>query len=132
MRIQRFFSSAFMPARRGARTIALAAVLSLAGAPAIAQSGVASVQPPPAKPVHRASPPAPYPYPVYPTPSWVHPNEIRCEQDRLLTDRTPCGAGTGQAEVVGRTADGTIVSVPDRPRRCEQDRLLTDETPCTR
>jgi len=129
MRIQRSFHP--VPTRRGARIIALAAIGGFA-APAIAQSGVASVQPPPAKPVHRASPPAPYPYPVYPTPSWVHPNAIRCEQDRLLTDTTPCGAGTGQGEVVGRTADATIVAVPDRPRRCEQDRLLTDETPYTR
>jgi len=112
--------------------IALAAVFGVVAAPAIAQSTAVTVQPAPARPVHRPPPPTPYPYPVYPTPAWVHPNAIRCEQDRLLTDTTPCGAGTGQPEVVGRTADGALVSVPDRPRRCEQDKLLTDGTPCTR
>lgn len=118
--------------RQGARTMMFASMLGFVVAPAVAQSGGMSVQPPPAKPAHRPVSPAPYPYPAYPTPSWAQSNETRCEQDRLLTDTTPCGAGTGQPEVVGRTAAGTVVSVPDRPRRCEQDRLLTDGAPCTR
>jgi len=114
------------------RMIALAGALGLAVTPAFAGQGAMSVQPPPAKPVHRSPPAVPHPYPVYPVPSWAHPNDVRCAQDRLLTDTSPCGAQTGQPEVVGRTPDSTIVSVPDRPKRCEQDRLITDDTPCAR
>lgn len=127
MRIQRFHR---FNAARGRGALLFAAALGFAATPAIAQSGMISSQPP-ATPAH-PSPPMPYPYPAYPVPSWAHPDEIRCEQDRLLTDTTPCGAETRQLEGIGRTSDGVIVSVPDRPRRCEQDRLLTDDRPCTR
>ncbi|MBA2934973.1 hypothetical protein HZF05_12775 [Sphingomonas sp. CGMCC 1.13654] len=105
-----------LPLRLGpaaARLAALVAALSLA-APSIAQGATAVIVPPP-PPAPAPSAPA-YPYPVYPLPGWVHPDGMRCEQDRLLTDRTPCGAQTEAQQLPP----------------CQQDRLLTDRTPCTK
>ncbi|MDH7637136.1 hypothetical protein [Sphingomonas oryzagri] len=112
------------------RIAASAAILGLTVSPLAAQSAASVVTPLPAPPAHHQAP-VPYPYPVYPVTS-ARSGEIRCEQDRLLTDNTPCGPEAAQAQVVGRSADGTLIDVPDKPKRCEQDRLLTDTTPCSR
>jgi hypothetical protein len=112
------------------RIAASIAVFGLTVSPLAAQSAVSVVTPPPAPPAHHHAP-VPYPYPAYPVTS-TRSGEIRCEQDRLLTDNTPCGPETAQAQVVGRSAGGTVIDVPDKPKRCEQDRLLTDTTPGTR
>lgn len=111
------------------RNMAPVAVLGLTLSPAFARSAVSVVAPPPAKPARQHAP-VPYPYPAYPV--TTRSGEIRCEQDRLLTDNRPCGPETAQAQIVARSADGTLIDVPDRPKRCEQDRLLTDTSPCTR
>ena len=47
---------------------------------------------------------------------------VRCEQDRLLTDTSPCGKETAEP----------ILLTPKKLMRCEQDRLLTDTRPCER
>lgn len=112
------------------RITASIATLSLAVSPGSAQSGMSVAPPPAAKPVHTHAP-VPYPYPAYPVTS-TQSGQIRCEQDRLLTDTSPCGSETAQTQAIGRSADGTLIDVPDKPKRCEQDRLLTDTTPCTR
>jgi glycine/D-amino acid oxidase-like deaminating enzyme len=103
--------------RAGAWAIAICATFGFMAGPVQAQTGM-TVSPPPPPPVHVGPPPAyPYPYPVYPLPGWVHPDSVRCEQDRLLTDTRPCGSQTESA-------------TPLPP--CQQDRLLTDTTPCTK
>jgi hypothetical protein len=91
---------------------AVAAHALLVSAPLQANQ-VGVIVSPPAPPPQAYTPP-PYPYP-YPLPSWVHPNSVRCEPDRLLTDKSPCGE-----------------EAPAPLPRCEMDRLLTDKTPCTR
>lgn len=92
--------------------------LCFALAPASAQKYGVTVAPPPVTlPPSPTSPPpnSVYPYPAYPLPGWVRPNSVRCEQDRLLTDATPCG-----------------MESPVQLPPCQQDRLLTDHTPCTK
>jgi hypothetical protein len=48
--------------------------------------------------------------------------KMRCEQDRLLTDASPCGKETEEP----------VLLTPRKKIRCEQDRLLTDTTSCDR
>ena len=66
-----------------------------------------------------------------PLPSWVHPNTPRCEQDRLLTDTSPCGAAAYQHRGgISGASDPTIGAMRKRIPPCQMDRLLTDTTPC--
>lgn len=49
-------------------------------------------------------------------------SRVRCEQDRLLTNTSPCGSETEEP----------ILLAPKKVVQCEQDRLLTDTRSCTR
>jgi hypothetical protein len=71
--------------------------------------------PPPARNIAPVNPYAPF----LPLRSKVR---VRCEQDRLLTDTSPCGKETEEP----------VLLTPKKKIRCEQDRLLTDTTPCDR
>jgi hypothetical protein len=99
-----------------ARSILAGAAACFVPVASLAQPAAMVVAPSPA-PAHSPSPPSTYPYPAYPVPDWVHPNSVRCEQDRLLTDTTPCGPATERSN-------------PLPP--CQQDRPLADRTPCTK
>jgi hypothetical protein len=102
-----------MEHRRIARIAsAVGAIAIAAGAPLHAQIG---------HDIKANSRPSPYPYPyAYPYLPIVPKAKVRCEQDRLLTDTTPCGEETAEP----------VVIAPKKLKRCEQDRLLTDTTPC--